>query len=178
MARESVGLYRRLARADAAYRPQLGSALSLLGVALSRLGLHAEARKATKESVALYRRLTSADPAAHAVGLAQEAVDLYRQLARAEPAVHRRDVAMALGNSPGPTSAGRRRRPPRRSRSPSCPTWARAIPASTAPSSQTRSPCSRRHRPASDGSRRRPAAGTDRAARSRIAGPPPGRAAG
>ncbi|MFF4450560.1 hypothetical protein [Streptomyces sp. NPDC001502] len=38
MAREAVGLYRRLARADTAYRPQLGNALSLLGVVLSRLG--------------------------------------------------------------------------------------------------------------------------------------------
>ncbi|WP_327386709.1 tetratricopeptide repeat protein [Streptomyces sp. NBC_01207] len=121
MAREAVGLYRRLARVDAAYRPQLANVLNLLGVVLSRLGLHAEALKVTKESVVLYRRLTSADPAAHTLGLAQavnnlarrrsvrnhgrralrsaqEAVTLYRQLARDNPAVHRRDVAMALGN--------------------------------------------------------------------------------
>ncbi|MET9688057.1 tetratricopeptide repeat protein [Streptomyces sp. NPDC006514] len=121
MARESVGLYRRLARRDAAYRPQLANALNLIGVVLSRLGLDAKALKVTKESIALYRRLTSADPAAHTLGLAQavnnlacrrsvrdhrrralrsarEAVTLYRQLARDNPAVHRRDVAMALGN--------------------------------------------------------------------------------
>lgn len=43
-AREAVSPYRRLARVDAAYRPQLADALNLLGVVLSRLGLHAEAR--------------------------------------------------------------------------------------------------------------------------------------
>ncbi|MFD3809026.1 tetratricopeptide repeat protein [Streptomyces sp. NPDC058619] len=119
--RESVGLYRELARVDASYRPQLGCTLSQLGVVLSRLGQHAEALKVTKESVALYRRLPSADSAAHAPGLAQavnnlavrqsarkqkrralrsaqEAVTRYRHLAQANPAMHRRDLAMGLNN--------------------------------------------------------------------------------
>ncbi|MFI7358229.1 hypothetical protein ACIBTP_30440 [Streptomyces avidinii] len=51
-----------------AHRAPLGSTLGLLGVALSRLGLHAEA---LKETVALPRPAASADPAAPTLALAQ-----------------------------------------------------------------------------------------------------------
>lgn len=117
--REANDVWRRLARADDAYKSDLAGSLSNLGIHLAETGAPAEGLAAEEEAVVLRRGLTAHSAPAHESDLARslsnlamrlvendrwaeaddasrETVEIYRRLADVLPAVHESDLARSL----------------------------------------------------------------------------------
>ncbi|MGW6202634.1 hypothetical protein ACWF9B_03150 [Streptomyces sp. NPDC055089] len=122
--REGSAVWRRLARADDAYRSDLAGSLSNLGIHLAETGSPAEGLAAEEEAVDIRRGLTARSAPAHesdlarslsnfavrlvendrwaeADGASRETVEIYRRLADALPAVHVTDLARSLSQRAG-----------------------------------------------------------------------------
>ena len=115
---DALALWRPLAAANPAHKPNLARALDSYGTSLRDLGRHADALAAKRKALALLQRLAAANPAdepdlAHTLGCygaslsirgrhwgalaaQKEALALWRRLAAANPA-HQPDLADTLG---------------------------------------------------------------------------------